>query len=142
KPGPFKTTGGPPPATALLAGSPALDKGSNLAGLSSDQRGPGFARVKGTAADIGAFEADPRAADTLPRSGGTAMLLHPFAGRTGKKRLVARGDVTGDGAAELFLVLPRPGRPVVRVTDGATAREIPSLFRLCRGLPRAALSSR
>jgi hypothetical protein len=41
---------------ALVAGSPAIDAGNNMAGLDTDQRGSGFARVVGSAADIGAFE--------------------------------------------------------------------------------------
>jgi hypothetical protein len=41
---------------ALQANSPAIDMGSNVAGLNYDQRGPGFPRVKGPRADIGAFE--------------------------------------------------------------------------------------
>jgi len=44
---------------ALLKGSPAIDRGINTPqtiDLTKDQRGPGFARVAGTAADIGAFE--------------------------------------------------------------------------------------
>jgi hypothetical protein len=48
--------GGPTSTHALRAGSPAIDAGNNVSGLSSDQRGPGFARVVGAAADIGAFE--------------------------------------------------------------------------------------
>jgi len=48
--------GGPTRTRALSAGSPALDTGNNLAALASDQRGPGFPRVLGAAADIGAFE--------------------------------------------------------------------------------------
>jgi GEVED domain len=56
--GPLQNNGGPTPTLALLGGSPALDKGSNLANLATDQRGAGFARVHGAAADIGAFEMD------------------------------------------------------------------------------------
>src|SRR5439155_25242161 len=39
--------------------SPAIDAGSNPAGLTTDQRGYGFARTVGPASDIGAFEFDP-----------------------------------------------------------------------------------
>jgi hypothetical protein len=49
--------GGPTLTYALLAGSPAIDTGSNAiipAGVTTDQRG--FARISGTAVDIGAFE--------------------------------------------------------------------------------------
>jgi hypothetical protein len=42
----------------LRPDSPAIDTGNNMQGLSTDQRGGGFARVHGVAADIGAVEAD------------------------------------------------------------------------------------
>ena len=54
--GPLADNGGPTLTHALLAGSPAIDAGSNLADLVTDQRGDGYVRVFGTAADIGAFE--------------------------------------------------------------------------------------
>src|SRR5262249_43579291 len=54
--GPLASNGGPTFTHALLAGSPAIDKGANPAALANDQRGPGFPRVVGPAADIGAFE--------------------------------------------------------------------------------------
>ncbi len=54
--GPLADNGGPTMTHALLAGSPAIDAGNNVAALATDQRGTGFARVVGVAADIGAFE--------------------------------------------------------------------------------------
>ncbi len=54
--GPLADNGGPTLTHALLAGSPAIDRGSNPAGLTWDQRGAGFARVSGAQADAGAFE--------------------------------------------------------------------------------------
>jgi hypothetical protein len=54
--GPLANNGGPTQTMALLPGSPLIDKGSNPASLTTDQRGPGFARVSGPGADIGAFE--------------------------------------------------------------------------------------
>jgi len=42
-----------------LPGSPAIDAGSNGGGFLWDQRGPGFPRVVGPRADIGAFESGP-----------------------------------------------------------------------------------
>lgn len=50
---------------ALMAGSPALDTGSNALALTTDQRGAGFPRVVGAAADMGAFES-PVLAAALP----------------------------------------------------------------------------
>jgi hypothetical protein len=44
------------PTHALLPGSPAINNGSNPSSLLFDQRGPGFLRVAGGSADIGAFE--------------------------------------------------------------------------------------
>jgi hypothetical protein len=53
---PLADNGGPTMTHALLSTSPAIDRGNNAAGLNYDQRGPGFPRVKGPRADIGAFE--------------------------------------------------------------------------------------
>jgi hypothetical protein len=55
---PLADNGGPTKTHALLAGSPAIDAGSNTLNLETDQRGDGYVRVFGTTADIGAFEAD------------------------------------------------------------------------------------
>lgn len=54
--GPLANNGGPTLTMGLLAGSPALDVGSNPNNYASDQRGNGFPRVVGVAPDIGAFE--------------------------------------------------------------------------------------
>lgn len=53
---PLADNGGPTLTQALATGSPAIDAGSNPHTLSFDQRGTGFARVYGAAADIGAYE--------------------------------------------------------------------------------------
>ena len=53
---PLADNGGPTETRAILATSAAVDAGSNVAGLSTDQRGPGFPRLSGTQVDIGAFE--------------------------------------------------------------------------------------
>ena len=45
-----------PMAHAVLAGSPAVDAGSNPGAFADDQRGAGFARESGAGADIGAYE--------------------------------------------------------------------------------------
>ena len=54
--GPLADNGGPTRAHALLPGSPAIDVGSNPLALTTDQRGTGFPRVAGAAADMGAYE--------------------------------------------------------------------------------------
>lgn len=61
----LKNNGGSTQTIALLATSPAIDKGKNLLALPTDQRGSGFVRtydnpqvsnVQGDGTDIGAFE--------------------------------------------------------------------------------------
>jgi hypothetical protein len=54
--GPLQDNGGPTFTHALTLGSPAIDAGSNLLDLATDQRGTGFRRTSGKASDIGAFE--------------------------------------------------------------------------------------
>jgi len=54
--GPLQDNGGPTKTHALLPGSAAIGKGSNLLGLDNDQRGAPFDRDNGSAADIGAYE--------------------------------------------------------------------------------------
>jgi len=53
---PLADNGGPTLTHALAPDSPAIDAGSNSSGLTTDQRGVGFARVFGARADIGAYE--------------------------------------------------------------------------------------
>ncbi|WP_197998912.1 choice-of-anchor Q domain-containing protein [Gimesia aquarii] len=59
----LKDHGGPTKTHALLAGSAAINAGNNSAatnaGLTTDQRGTGFARLLDGTVDIGAFEANP-----------------------------------------------------------------------------------
>jgi hypothetical protein len=52
----LQDNGGATHTHALLPGSPAIDTGNNVSGEDVDQRGAGFPRVVGMAADIGAFE--------------------------------------------------------------------------------------
>jgi hypothetical protein len=54
--GPLRDNGGLTLTHALMSRSPAIDAGNDAANLSGDQRGPGYPRVSGPAADIGAYE--------------------------------------------------------------------------------------
>lgn len=65
---PLADNGGPTRTHALGEGSPAIDTGDNAAGLASDQRGGFHLRAFGSAADIGAYEAQPTP-DIIFRSG-------------------------------------------------------------------------
>lgn len=53
---PLAYNGGITATHALISGSVAIDAGNNVAALSYDQRGHGYPRVVGAAADIGAYE--------------------------------------------------------------------------------------
>jgi hypothetical protein len=55
---PLAYNGGATRTQALRGDSPGVDAGNNDASLVSDQRGTGYPRVVGSAADIGAFEYD------------------------------------------------------------------------------------
>jgi len=66
--GPLQDNGGPTQTHALSPGSPAIAHGNNAANLADDQRGTGFLRVVGAAADIGAFESQPDS-DVIFRNG-------------------------------------------------------------------------
>ncbi len=70
--GPLANNGGPTLTHGLLAGSPAINAGSNSQGLTNDQRGTGFARSVNGSVDIGAFEvqaAPPRLLDSIINGG-------------------------------------------------------------------------
>ncbi len=62
--GTLQNNGGPTETMALLAGSPAIDKGSNSGWPATDERGVGS--PQGAACDIGAYEVAPPFATTGP----------------------------------------------------------------------------
>jgi parallel beta-helix repeat protein len=77
--------GGPTQTIALQASSPLIDKGSNPANLTTDQRGSGFPRVVGATADIGAFEVQT---SQTPAQVSSAVV------NAGQQNLVQRSMVT------------------------------------------------
>lgn len=100
--GPLANNGGPTLTHAIPAGSPAADAGNNAAGLTTDQRGAGFPRVSGAAADIGSFEIqgttggppDPYSYLPVPAVSNWALalmagLLGLFGWRNGQRRVKA-----------------------------------------------------
>ena len=116
---PLAWNGGPTQTLALVAGSPAIDAGNNVADLATDQRSDGFPRISGPAADIGAFEFQqallaPRLAKAFapPRiaPGGTSTLT-----------ITLTNDNTGVAtlSADLVDALPSP-LVVADVPDAAT----------------------
>jgi hypothetical protein len=61
--------GGPTLTHAIGSDSPAIDAGNILFSFDNDQRGPGFPRVFGSSADIGAFENQGDPEDFVFRGG-------------------------------------------------------------------------
>ena len=63
--GALANNGGPTDTQALQAGSPAINSGDPQITAGFDQRGAGFARLRGNAADVGAFELQDDAATPM-----------------------------------------------------------------------------
>ena len=124
--------GGLTQTMALLAGSPAINAGSNalVAGLTTDQRGIGFDRIAGGTVDIGAFEiqSHPPAPPTvgssitdtsIPTLSGTwdsknAVVLQVTINGT-TYTLGSGSQLTSDGAGHWTLTTSTP------ITDGTYA---------------------
>ena len=67
--GPLADNGGATQTHSLLRDGPAIGAGNNMAGLSNDQRGPGFPRTFGFDPDIGAYEWQDTPDDRILASG-------------------------------------------------------------------------
>lgn len=108
--GPLADNGGPTLTRAILAGSPAIDAGSNSLGLTTDQRGAGFARVTGAGADIGAYES---AFTTIDPSN---LVVDTLADESDGD--YSAGDLSLREAIELANA--NVGAAVIRLVDGMT----------------------
>jgi CSLREA domain-containing protein len=117
--GPLQLNGGRTRTHALLAGSPALDKGFAPGEVTSDQRGSLFVRTFGAAPDIGAFEVQPNpgpTAQALQTAVQAIGILQPSGARMAA---FAFGDVSGDSINDIVLALRlRNNRPLVVTFDG------------------------
>ena len=87
-------------------GSPLIDAGSNPSPLTTDNRGTGFARIRGTSADIGAIETNPE-----PTVSGAFPSADPL--KTGVNQAVNFGVNASDAENETLAVAWEFG-------DGAT----------------------
>jgi parallel beta-helix repeat protein len=126
--GPLAYNGGPTQTHALLAGSPAIVAGANPAGLVTDQRGAGFPRVVGAAADIGAYEVPPVIVTSVAVNAGQANLVQRS--MVTSLTVTFANSVTFSGAPENAFRLARtsPGGPLGDVTlsvalSGSTATQ-------------------
>ncbi len=125
--GPLADNGGPTLTQALLPGSPAIDAGVAVAGVTTDQRG--VPRPQGRAPDIGAFEVVQQLTVTALRRTGvhlqpTTLVLtfRRAAGcgaRSGRAQLHPR---TGRARRSLPPPRPSPSRRLGRVQPGGAHR--------------------
>ncbi|MEO0948265.1 MAG: right-handed parallel beta-helix repeat-containing protein, partial [Cyanobacteria bacterium J06641_5] len=155
---PLADNGGPTPTIALLPGSPAIDAGSNPSNLTTDQRGTGFSRVIGAAADIGAFEVegdapdDPTDAPDTPAPGGPVDLnvdgndaVEPATDVLNIFRVLAgapQAVVVPDGVGQQDIVNAVEAFPdlALDVDDSGTvepATDVLNIFRVLAGAPQA-----
>lgn len=75
--GPLQNNGGPTATLLPVAGSLAINGGSNAlipAGTTTDQRGPGFPRIVGGTVDIGAVERGPSYRLSASKQGGNGLV--------------------------------------------------------------------
>jgi hypothetical protein len=129
---PLADNGGGLRTHAPASGSPAIDGATAASALRFDQRGPGFARVAGGAADIGAHEVGPQAAANAHQHGisgtwyeaqtaGQGFTLEVFPGAFGAGSGLAVGGwftyaagAPGDAATQRWMTLSGP------VAEGAS----------------------
>jgi hypothetical protein len=115
--GTLTDNGGPVPTIALLAGSPAIDAGSNALALGpdgnplqTDARGLGFVRVFNGTVDIGAYELQPAVITALSVSWGKAGTASLFVAADGL-RLLPPGrntDLPWLGINQITITLDQP----------------------------------
>jgi len=129
--GPLASNGGPTQTHALLAGSAAINTGTNVTGLATDQRGPGFARVVGLAPDIGAFEDQtqpppppppPPPVSTEPASQAlqaAGQIVQTLQRGGTKLAAFAFGETDGDSTKDVVLAFrQRNGKLLIATLDG------------------------
>jgi predicted outer membrane repeat protein len=130
--GPLTNNGGPTQTMALLSGSPAINAGVSVQGISSDQRG----QPMSSPPDIGAFQTHSQAlAPALSVAAGPGMeprvnvynsagaLIRSFNAYESSFRggvHVVTTDVNGDTVPDTITSPGLGGGPVVRVWDGVT----------------------
>jgi len=120
---PLGNYGGPTQTMALLPGSPAIDAGNNAlipAGVTTDQRGPGFPRIVGGTVDIGAFEVQqPVSIPTM-----TAVMTSGSPSTYGQSvtfTATVTSTSTPTGSVNFVIDSGTPGAGIATSTTGTTA---------------------
>ena len=115
----LRNNGGPTQTHALISGSVAIDAGNNAnalgggSALTTDQRGPGFARIINPTVDIGAYEM-PRALFTDNFTCANSVALGaPWLNRAGALGIVGN-QAQGTGVSTVHL----------STLNGATAKDV------------------
>jgi Divergent InlB B-repeat domain len=145
---------------ALAVGSPAIDAGNNAAALANDQRGAGFPRVVGAAADIGAIEVGGAAVTTWPINvtisgaaggGGVSCAPNPVqngqnascqpAANPGFQFVTFSGDCTGATCTLTNVTAARNITATFVAIAAANAAPVPTLSGAAMGLLALALSA-
>ena len=130
--GPLADNGGPTQTMALLAGSPAIDAGSNAHCPETDQRG--IIRPRGLRCDIGAFESDMSGPTNTPtRTASSTITRTPT--RTGTPTRTSTPTPTVTNTLQPWIVVMNtadsgPGslrQAVADVSDGGTITFDPSI---------------
>jgi hypothetical protein len=99
--GTLQNNGGPTPTMALLAGSPAVNKGFYISTPTTDQRG--YPRVAGGAMDIGAFEAQPTFVEYVTNTNDS--------GPGSLRQAILDSNAAGAGVAPNTILFNIPGTP-------------------------------
>jgi VCBS repeat-containing protein len=128
--GPLADNGGPTMTHALLCGSPAIDQGKNPIGLTTDQRGAGFARkfddpamgnaADGDGTDIGAFELqEPPVCNTAPVANGDSYSTNEDTPLSGSTVLVNDSDSENDTLTASLVGGPTNAQSFTLNADGS-----------------------
>jgi len=118
--GPLQFHGGPTRTRVPLPGSLAINNGSDLVGLASDQRGFPFVRLFGPGVDIGAFETQP-----TPQPTGQALqaAIQVFQTLGARLAALAFADMNADFVNDIVLTLRlRNNRLLIVTFDGVSGK--------------------
>jgi hypothetical protein len=122
--GPLRDNGGPTPTMNLLAGSPAIDAGSNTDAPVWDQRGPGYPRIVNGVIDIGAYEVQTtkivKVTNTQSEGPGSLRQAILEANVTAEMIAIISFAIPGSGVETIHLNSPLPAITHPVVVDGTT----------------------